>query len=538
MKIGFQGIEGYVYGALQPSAVLTFDAQQPPNSRLDKALSELSDHLSADRTDALDAETGPTAGPPAVTTQITCLLDRLNARCGDQRFTRIHLMHEGERISYAIPTLSSTLVLKNLEAVFQFINSSHGSLNPSWIEKFCEERKNACRRYLPSGTNSGNFIAAAVKRRIPFKIFSTNHLIFGYGSGSWIFNSTISEQESAIGVPLAKSKVLTNKLLGMSGFPVPDQARVQTVDEAVRHASGFGYPVVLKPDGEAQGRGIRADIRDEEELRHCFEEVSKDHDDLILEKHVPGDHYRVDFMGDELIKAVRRRPASVIGDGKTTIRKLVEKLNSDPARSDIYSSLKPVVFDTDLEVTLAKQSLSLEAVPPGGQRVVLRSISNLSRGGEQQDFRDCLHIDNLNLCLSVARTLRLDVAGVDLISKDASKPWHKNNAAICEVNAQPQLGASRTEVYWHFLSRYPLSYPPVRIIIGRTIGRKHVPLFDKTLDEIDIRLTPEDVFDSGCPTQYFTSLEITDDVPEEDRRKLAGMLVSIEPEIESGAPVS
>lgn len=537
MKIGFQGIAGYAYGLIQPSAVLVFDVKQPHNPTLEAAFSRFTKHLNLTHSDTEAFEIEPESEPDITAMTFVCIIDHLNAHCGDQRFSRIKVMRQNHNILFIIPTLSSAFVLSNLESFLKFMKSSAQPLDSSIIDDFYKTQKRTGRRFLPSGTNSGNFISAAAEQRIPFKIFSFNHLILGYGSGSLILNSTISERESAIGVPLAKSKVLTNKLLRLSGFPVPDQARVGNVDETVRYASKFGYPVVLKPEDEAQGRGIHANIQDEVELRRCFEEISKDYRDIILEKHISGDHYRIDFMGDQLIKAVRRRPASIVGDGKSTVRDLVEKLNSDPIRSDINSSFKPIIFDKDVQTTLSKQSLSLESTPARGLRVVLRSISNLSRGGEQEDFRSSLHAENYKLCLSAAKTMRLDVAGVDLISEDASKPWYENNAAICEVNAQPQLGESRTRIYREFLSRYPLAYPPIRIVVCNKSDQAHVPIFNKTLDEIEIRLAPEDVFENGCPTQYFTSLDIADDVPDGDRKKLARMLVSVAPRIESCAPL-
>jgi len=404
-------------------------------------------------------------------------------------------------------------------------------LSKDKIEAALAHCRKTSKAFRPGGTNAGNFISAAAEHKIPFRILERDYLIFGYGSGSTIFKSSITDKEGGIGIALAKSKVQTHDLLQLSGFPVADQARVRTVEDAVNRAKTFGYPVVLKPEHEEQGRGIRANILNEAELRSCFDDVSKDYKGLLLEKHIPGDHYRIDFMGDQLIKAVRRRPAAVIGDGRKTIEDLVHSLNDHPDRRDPNSSMKPVVFDDDLVRTLTKYGKALADIPQPGEQVLLRSISNLSRGGEQIHVEDIIHDENYQLCRAIARTMRLDVIGVDLLSRDLSKPWYESGTVICEINAQPQLGTSGTPVYWAFLRRYLKSPPSIKIIVSNVAERSETPLLDTGRTTLEIHLTPEDVFRKGCPTQYFSELEIRNDVSQKDRETLERFLVSVSPQM-------
>jgi cyanophycin synthetase len=170
------------------------------------------------------------------------------------------------------------------------------------------------RSLLPAGTNAGNFIAAAAERKIPFKIFNRKHIIFGYGSGSRIFNSSLTDEESVIGVQLAKSKVDTNRLLKMSGIPVAEQARVRNIDDAIRFAEKFGYPVVLKPEAEEQGRGVFPNIVHKAELKDCWRLLSNSsYKSVLIEKHVPGDVYRINTVDGEVVRVVKRDAPVVVG---------------------------------------------------------------------------------------------------------------------------------------------------------------------------------------------------------------------------------
>ncbi|MFC6640130.1 hypothetical protein [Sulfitobacter sediminilitoris] len=375
-----------------------------------------------------------------------------------------------------------------------------------------------------------NFVEAAAARKVPFKVFRQDYLIFGYGSGTSLFKSSITDRETSVGVSLAHNKVDTNRLLRLSGLPVPDQARIQTLNQAVHFAEDFGYPVVLKPENESRGRGIYADIRDRKELERCFDRLAKDYSILLLEKHVPGDHYRINLMGDQLIKATLRRPPSIDGDGTSTVRQLVDELNSDPERHDPYSAKQIVVVDEDLHRCLRKQGLSLEDVPMVGRRVQLKSISNISRGGEQVHVEDAVHPENYALCRTIARIMRLDVLGVDLLSPDLSQPWYSNNTTICEVNAQPQLGAVRKlPIYWDFLKRYLRPRARIEVTVSNRVGARQPVLFDPSISPLRVSLSVEAVLTQGCPVQYFDALEIADDVTAADRRKLERMLISVTP---------
>ncbi|MDP1648637.1 MAG: hypothetical protein Q8M01_10615 [Rubrivivax sp.] len=50
-----------------------------------------------------------------------------------------------------------------------------------------------------------------------------------------------------------------------------------------------------------------------------------------------------------------------------------------------------------------------------------------------------VHPDNIALAVRAADILRLDFAGIDLITPDVTKSWLEMGGAICEINGQPQF---------------------------------------------------------------------------------------------------
>jgi D-alanine-D-alanine ligase-like ATP-grasp enzyme len=532
MKVEMKQIEGYAYGAIQPSIILTFSDYSAGAENLCKKLQKPFEYLPRfDDPQRFSDSEGPigSASAPAI---FVTLLDTLNSYCGDQRFTPIRVFEEGASLCFALPTLSTAMGRSNTHVLNALVDMVGQSSSSSKVQRFLKEHKGKARPFLPGGTNAGNFIAAAAERKIPFKIFSLRHVIFGYGSGSRIFNSSLTDQESVIGVHLAKSKVETNRLLKMSGIPVAEQASVRTLEDALSFSEKIGYPVVLKPEAEEQGRGIFANIKNKNDLEDCFNFLVKKYSHLLLERHIIGDHYRIDLMDGKVIKAVLRRAASVVGDGSSTIQVLIQKLNLDPERLDQNSSKGLVAIDQDLHRCLKNQDLKITDVLERDRCVYLKSISNLSRGGDQVHVESTVHPENYELCSVIARTFRLKICGIDILSPDLSQPWYTNGAAICEVNSQPQLGKSKTEVYWIVLSNYIEKQPEIVLSICNVPAKKQVTLFDTKNVSLKITATPSDVLSNGCPVQYFDELKISDDVSDEDRQKIERMLVSVQPQLD------
>lgn len=138
----------------------------------------------------------------------------------------------------------------------------------------------------------------------------------------------------------------------------------------------------------------------------------------------------------EVLKKKHCIAAGVTGDGKSTIARLVEEENRDLRRGAGFRNLMNfIALDDEADRTLRRQAHTRDSVPAAGERVRLRSISNISSGGTALDVTDIIHPDNVLLAIRAAKALELSVAGIDFMSPDISKSWHEVGGGICEVNA-------------------------------------------------------------------------------------------------------
>ncbi|MFY9371531.1 MAG: cyanophycin synthetase [bacterium] len=291
------------------------------------------------------------------------------------------------------------------------------------------------------GPSTAAIAEAARKRGIPVQRLDDRSLLqLGYGKYQQRVQATITAGTGCIGVDIACDKALTKELLARAGIPVPPGVLVHTEEEALRAAGELGYPLVIKPYNGNQGKGVSLHLTTTEEIREACSLARQYSPRLLVEKQIPGRHYRLLVVGDRVVAAAERLPASVVGDGTNNLSQLIEITNRDPRRGEGHEKpLTKIVVDPVVLACLRRRGIGLDYVPPPGERVFLRDNANLSTGGTAVDVTDQLHPANALVALRAARAVGLDVAGVDLVTADISSPLQEAGGAVIEVNAAPGL---------------------------------------------------------------------------------------------------
>jgi cyanophycin synthetase len=281
-------------------------------------------------------------------------------------------------------------------------------------------------------------LGAAERLQIPWSFVAPTAyptIALGQGRKRRLFWRHMTGETSHIGVVLSSSKQLANRTLLQSGLPVPAQRVVSELSDAIDAARSIGWPVVTKPANTDFGTAVTTRIMDEETLGIGFKEASA-HGNVLIEKHIEGDNYRLLVWRGECISVVRQTPARVIGDGVKTVSQLVEATNS--SRSEVLSSdWKKIEIDDGAQDVLRRQNLSLDSIPRSGQVAFLRFHTNLSVGGTMENVTDTTHPDIKRLAVTAAAILGIDLAGVDFITTDGSRSYHEVGGGIAEINVNP-----------------------------------------------------------------------------------------------------
>ncbi len=313
--------------------------------------------------------------------------------------------------------------------------SSIATLLEELDEKFIEP----AQQQIVGGQSTIPMLGAAFRKDIPFRHLGAGLYQLGWGARARMVDRSSCELDTAFGAQTSHNKQTAALLLREAGLPAPEHLRVRDVDEAIKAAQTFGFPVVVKPADKDRGVGITVGVSDENGVRTAFDAASRVSSRVLVERYAPGVCHRLVVVGQTVLYTVVRWPKLVEGDGIHTIRQLVNDANAIDARKAKHWRKTPIQLDDDAAACLASQGTHLDSVLPVGRRVFLRRKESSEWGGTPELVTD-VHPENLRVAVRAARMLRLHVAGVDLISSDIRRPWYENHAIINEVNFAPLVG--------------------------------------------------------------------------------------------------
>ncbi len=296
------------------------------------------------------------------------------------------------------------------------------------------------------GVSTAAIAEAARRRGIPVRrIGSRSMLRLGYGCHRRLACAALTDLTSAVGVDIASDKALAKQLLADAGIPVPAGGIARSPDQAVELLGLLGSPAVIKPVNGNHGAGVTPGVLTPAQAEAAYATASAGHPAVIVEEFIHGTDYRVLVIDGRVVAAAQLRPASVTGDGTSTIRQLVDRANTDPRRGDGHArELTRIRLDEAAASHLADRGLQPGSVPAAGDLVTLRRNANLSTGGTSRDVTDQVHEDIAELCRRAAAAAGLDICGIDIrladisASRPASGPGPAAGAVI-EVNACPGL---------------------------------------------------------------------------------------------------
>jgi cyanophycin synthetase len=264
---------------------------------------------------------------------------------------------------------------------------------------------------------------------------------YGWGANSSLFFEAGSNGDGLVGFKISRSKVETAAFLRTLGLPVSEHRLAQTAEEAIALAREVGPVVVIKPDDRGKGKGVTVGVSEPHDIAQAFEAARPySQGPILVERYIPGHDHRLLVIDGALVAASRRDPATIVGDGVSTVRQLIDRLNAERRADPITRRyLMRITLDQVVMTHLESQGLDPDGVPAEGRRVSLRSNANISTGGTPTNVVHAIHPDIRAMCAAVAAATGLRSIGIDYMTTDISRSWHETGGAIIEINSFPGL---------------------------------------------------------------------------------------------------
>jgi cyanophycin synthetase len=305
---------------------------------------------------------------------------------------------------------------------------------PSTIERLRDIADSYCL-----GPSTACIVNAASDRKIPSIRLNEGNLVqLGYGARQHRIWTAETDQTSAISESISSDKDLTKTLLQACGVPVPEGRLVDNPEDAWEAAEEIGVPVVVKPRDGNHGRGVTTELMTREDVASAYKLALDEGSGVIVERFVRGNEHRLLVVGGKVVAAARGESASVVGDGRSTVKELIDnQINIDPRRGTTDADpLNLIIPDDDPAVRfeILRQGFEPDSIPQKGKEILIQRNGNVAF-----DVTDLVHPTIAAAAALAARVIGLDIAGVDMVIEDVSRPFAEQRGAIVEVNAGPGL---------------------------------------------------------------------------------------------------
>lgn len=268
-----------------------------------------------------------------------------------------------------------------------------------------------------------------------------------YKGKKQVFYHQVPPSMSALAKYSCNNKKITSNLLHSCGISVPKGYRVnkKSSDEYLLSIyNNLQKPLVVKPSNGEWGENITVDVVDFDEYLEAIDlalKYSRKRDQsVIVEEMFEGDEYRILATREKVIGILSKRPASVLGNGVDSIKKLIKEKNNGSIRSGKKGthSHPKIRMDKRMSKLLEEKNMDFKSIPKKGKRVYLRIMSSISQGGDAMDFTDKVHPSVKEIALKVVNAVPgLTFTGIDFLSKDITKEQTKDSYTIIEINDSP-----------------------------------------------------------------------------------------------------
>lgn len=311
------------------------------------------------------------------------------------------------------------------------------------IPFFTVKRKNPINETLFTGPEpegklnpyAAIIVKEARRRGINVEITDGKHGFFrlSYGGRSIHCRESLSELTSAVAMSICDDKAVTRRVVESSGINVPDQIPADVSKERMTDFLSEHGAVAVKPARGEQGRGVAVGLATLDAVDSAIAEASTVSDTVLVEEQVKGEDLRLVVINYRVVAAAVRRPARIVGDGKSSVHELIAALSR--RRSAATGGEASVPIDAETERTVKQEGYDLDSVLAKGEELQVRRTANLHTGGTIHDVTDNVHPKLVDAAIKVARAIDIPVVGVDLIVKSPHSPDY----TFIEANERPGL---------------------------------------------------------------------------------------------------
>lgn len=313
------------------------------------------------------------------------------------------------------------------------ISLAHNFMQEGYDTRYC------LQKYQKIVSESVVLIKNAISQGINYNVLNENKSLVELdynGHKEFVIEGNKTDRDTYIFPIITDDKFTSKQIMKEAGLNVPTAILLDKdmdendIDSLV--SPFYNKQLVVKPRNTNYGTGITvfAKKASKNQIMNAIEYAFKFDNNILIEEYIKGMEYRFLVVNGKCLSIAHRRTASVVGDGKSTIKELIMAKNKEPWH---FLTGTPVKMDDPVVEFLKLQNLNYDSIIPEGQRIFLRTNSNCSTGGESVDMTPIMPSKFKRIAEKAAKAFNGKICGVDIIINDLEK----DDYAIIEINDNP-----------------------------------------------------------------------------------------------------
>jgi D-alanine-D-alanine ligase-like ATP-grasp enzyme len=231
-------------------------------------------------------------------------------------------------------------------------------------------------------------------------------------------------------------KVVLKEELFKKNIPIPnyfDLPLFKSTDKNIEKIfSKLSKPIIVKPRVGSRGRHTVTNINNLRQLYEGINIARKICSQLIIEEHLKGSVCRATLVNGVLAGFYRTDAPTVIGDGKKTIKELIEE--KDNLR---HKRIERINVSKELRDHIFRSGFVLDDVLPDKFALSLTHRMGRLFGGTTKEMLDELHPSFIPIFQEATKIVGLSVVGFDAIIPNPTQSADSQHWGIIECNSLP-----------------------------------------------------------------------------------------------------
>ena len=255
-------------------------------------------------------------------------------------------------------------------------------------------------------------IKEAITRGIQVENKFLNFFKLSFGGRNITCNNTLTDQVNSISASYCSHQKMFFHILEELNVPYPPTLFTARREKGIEFLKKQ-ESIILKSQFHKLSSN---EIKTSSELKRYGSRISAPAEEVILQKFIKGQSYRILLLDFKVVAVMNAVPPSIVGDGKSTVRKLIQRLSRK--KFSITEGQVKIPMGSSTKSCVAQAGFTFDSVLEKGVSIEVRKNSNFHTGGTMHDVTEKFPTVFKKIAIKIAKKLKISVLDFEFLIPD------------------------------------------------------------------------------------------------------------------------